>query len=138
MTSSDVERLTSEAKSRRKPARDAQFRLVVGAALAPVRKPSGELDRDKILAHVGSLVEENIDAVAVSTAHGPAMTVNTSLPIAARPTWTTVSAGKWRRSASGLPLTGYTRRTAGHRDCTRSASSRVPPSATRSTRESPI
>jgi IMP dehydrogenase len=70
VTSSDVERLTSEAKSRRKPARDAQFRLVVGAALAPVRKPSGELDRDKILSHVGHLVEENIDAVAVSTAHG--------------------------------------------------------------------
>ncbi|HTB79667.1 MAG TPA: IMP dehydrogenase [Opitutaceae bacterium] len=70
VTSSDVERLTSEAKSRRKPARDAQFRLVVGAAISPARKASGELDRDKILSHVGHLVEENIDAIAVSTAHG--------------------------------------------------------------------
>jgi IMP dehydrogenase len=70
VTSSDVERITGESKSLRKPARDEHFRLTVGAALAPVRKPSGELDRDKILAHVGQLVEENIDAVAVSTAHG--------------------------------------------------------------------
>ncbi|MDE3084821.1 MAG: IMP dehydrogenase, partial [Verrucomicrobiota bacterium] len=70
VTSSDVERITSEAKSLRKPARDAQFRLVVGAALAPRRKASGELDAEKILAHVGELVAENIDAVAISTAHG--------------------------------------------------------------------
>jgi IMP dehydrogenase len=70
ITSSDVERITSEAKSRRKPARDANFRLVVGAAIAPVRKPSGELDRDKILGHVGNLMDESIDAIAVSTAHG--------------------------------------------------------------------
>jgi len=70
VTSSDVERITSEAKSRRKPARDANFRLVVGAALAPVRKPSGELDRDKIINHVGSLLDESVDAVAISTAHG--------------------------------------------------------------------
>ncbi len=70
VTSSDVERITGEAKAHRKPARDPQFRLVVGAALAPVRKPSGELDRDKIIAHVGHLVEEHVDAVAVSTAHG--------------------------------------------------------------------
>ncbi len=70
VTSSDVERITSEAKSRRKPARDSQFRLVVGAALSPVRKANGELDRDKILAHVGALVDEAVDCVAVSTAHG--------------------------------------------------------------------
>jgi IMP dehydrogenase len=70
VTSSDVERITAEAKSRRKPARDANFRLVVGAALAPVRKPSGELDRDKIITHVGNLMDESIDAIAVSTAHG--------------------------------------------------------------------
>lgn len=70
VTFSDVERITAEARSRRKPARDSAFRLVVGAALAPVRKPSGELDRDKIIAHVGHLVDESIDAIAVSTAHG--------------------------------------------------------------------
>ncbi len=70
VTSTDVEKITGEAKSRRKPARDAQFRLVVGAAIAPVRKPNGELDREKIVTHVGHLVEEQIDAVAISTAHG--------------------------------------------------------------------
>lgn len=70
VTSSDVERITSEAKSRRKPARDSQFRLVVGAAVSPIRKPNGELDRDKVIAHVGALVEEAVDCVAVSTAHG--------------------------------------------------------------------
>lgn len=70
VTSSDVEKITSEAKAQRKPARDAQFRLLVGAALAPVRKPTGELDREKIIGHVSQLMEEHIDAVAVSVAHG--------------------------------------------------------------------
>jgi len=70
VTISDVERITNEAKSRRKPARDSQFRLVVGAAISPVRKPDGELDRAKIIAHVSELVEEAVDVVAVSTAHG--------------------------------------------------------------------
>jgi IMP dehydrogenase/GMP reductase len=70
VTSSDVEKITSEAKSRRKPARDSHFRLVVGAALSPVRKPDGSLDREKILSHVGHLVDEHVDVVAVSTAHG--------------------------------------------------------------------
>ena len=70
VTASDVERITGETKSRRKPARDSQFRLVTGAALSPKRKPDGSLDRESILAHVGSLVEEHVDAIAVSTAHG--------------------------------------------------------------------
>lgn len=70
VTSSDVEKITSETKSRRKPARDSQFRLVVGAALAPVRNPDGTLDREKILEHVAALVAEHVDAIAVSTAHG--------------------------------------------------------------------
>jgi IMP dehydrogenase len=70
VTSSDVEKITGETKARRKPARDANFRLVVGAALSPVRKPDGSLDRDKIIDHVGHLVDENVDTVAVSTAHG--------------------------------------------------------------------
>jgi IMP dehydrogenase len=70
ITASDVERITAEAKSRRKPARDQHFRLVVGAALSPVRKPDGSLDRDRIIEHVGHLVAEHVDCVAVSTAHG--------------------------------------------------------------------
>jgi IMP dehydrogenase len=70
VTASDVERITGETKSRRKPARDSQFRLVVGAALSPKRTPGGTLDREAILAHVQSLVDEHVDALAVSTAHG--------------------------------------------------------------------
>jgi IMP dehydrogenase len=70
ITASDVERITSERKSSRKPARDSDFRLVVGAALSPVRKPDGSLDRDKIVEHVNNLVAEHVDCIAVSTAHG--------------------------------------------------------------------
>ncbi|MEY2881153.1 MAG: Inosine-5-monophosphate dehydrogenase, partial [Verrucomicrobiota bacterium] len=70
VTSTDIERLVGEAKSRRKPARDADYRLVAGAALSTIRQPNGELDREKILAHVGALDAEHVDAVAVSTAHG--------------------------------------------------------------------
>ncbi len=70
ITASDVERITAEHKSRRKPSRDQDFRLVVGAALSPVRKPDGSLDRDKIVEHVSNLVDEHVDCVAVSTAHG--------------------------------------------------------------------
>ncbi|MCF7689926.1 MAG: IMP dehydrogenase [Cephaloticoccus sp.] len=69
VTSSDVEKITSETKAQRKPARDTQFRLVVGAAISPLRKPDGTLDGDSILEHVGHLVEEHIDAVAISSAH---------------------------------------------------------------------
>ncbi|WP_082780827.1 IMP dehydrogenase [Cephaloticoccus primus] len=69
VTSSDVEKITSEAKARRKPARDAQFRLVVGAAISPQRRPDGSLDRDAILEHIDALVFEHIDAVAISSAH---------------------------------------------------------------------
>jgi IMP dehydrogenase len=70
ITASDVERITAESKSRRKPARDAEFRLVVGAALSPVRKPDGSLDRNRIIEHVEHLVAEHVDCIAVSTAHG--------------------------------------------------------------------
>lgn len=70
VTASDVERITGEAKSHRKPARDHDFRLVVGAAISTMRRPDGALDREKILDHVGHLVAEHVDCVAVSTAHG--------------------------------------------------------------------
>ena len=70
ITASDVERITGEAKSRRKPARDQEFRLVAGAALSPIRRPDGTLDRERIIEHVGQLVAEHVDCVAVSTAHG--------------------------------------------------------------------
>jgi len=69
-TFSDIERITAEATSRRRPARDGEFRLMVGAALSPVRLPDGTLDEASITEHVGQLVDEHIDCVAVSTAHG--------------------------------------------------------------------
>jgi IMP dehydrogenase len=70
VTESDVVRITAEAKANRKPARDADFRLVVGAALSPIRKPDGSLDRDRVLEQVDHLLAEHVDAIAVSTAHG--------------------------------------------------------------------
>jgi IMP dehydrogenase len=70
ITASDVERITSERKSSRKPARDSEFRLLVGAALSPIRKPDGSLDREKVLEQVSNLVAEHVDCIAVSTAHG--------------------------------------------------------------------
>jgi IMP dehydrogenase len=70
ITMSDVERIQQERKAQFKPARDAQFRLVCGAAISATRNAFGELDRERILAHVGGLVERGVDAVAVSTAHG--------------------------------------------------------------------
>ena len=66
----DVERITQEKTAQFRPARDAQFRLVCGAAVSATRNAFGELDRERILAHVSELVERGIDAVAVSTAHG--------------------------------------------------------------------
>jgi IMP dehydrogenase len=69
-TMSDVERITQERNAQFKPARDAQFRLLCGAAVSATRNAFGELDRDRILNHVGSLVERGLDVVAVSTAHG--------------------------------------------------------------------
>ena len=70
ITMSDVERITQERKAQFKPARDANHHLVCGAAVSATRNAFGELDRDRILNHVGALVERGVDAIAVSTAHG--------------------------------------------------------------------
>ncbi len=70
ITLSDVERIQLERKAQFKPARDSQFRLVCGAAVSATRNAFGELDRERILTHVGGLVERGVDVVAVSTAHG--------------------------------------------------------------------
>jgi IMP dehydrogenase len=67
---SDVERIQHERKAQFKPARDSQFRLVCGAAVSATRNAFGELDRQRILNHVGALVERGVDVIAVSTAHG--------------------------------------------------------------------
>jgi IMP dehydrogenase len=69
-TMSDVERITQERNAQFKPARDASFRLLCGAAVSATRNAFGELDRQRILTHVGGLVERGLDVVAVSTAHG--------------------------------------------------------------------
>ncbi len=69
-TMSDVERITQERNAQFKPARDANHRLVCGAAVSATRNAFGELDRDRILTHVGGLIERGLDVVAVSTAHG--------------------------------------------------------------------
>jgi IMP dehydrogenase len=69
-TMSDVERITQERNAQFKPARDVHFRLLCGAAVSATRNAFGELDRERILAHVGGLVERGLDVVAVSTAHG--------------------------------------------------------------------
>jgi len=70
VTSTDVEHIVGEARSSRKPARDDSFRLLAGVAIAPLRHPDGSLDRERILTHIAELVEEHVDVVAVSTAHG--------------------------------------------------------------------
>jgi IMP dehydrogenase len=69
-TLSDIERILHERGSQFKPARDSQFRLLCGSSISATRKTDGTLDRDRILAHVGALVERGCDVVAVSTAHG--------------------------------------------------------------------
>ena len=69
-TLSDIERIDAESHQSVKPARDSHFRLMCGAAISAHRKADGKLDRDRILGHVSKLVEEGVDAVAVSTAHG--------------------------------------------------------------------
>src|SRR5439155_25788378 len=56
-TMSDVERITQEKKAQFKPARDAKFRLLCGAAVSATRNMFGELDRAHTLEHVGALVE---------------------------------------------------------------------------------
>lgn len=69
-TISDIERILQERTSSLKPARDESFRLLCGAAVTATRNMAGELDRDRILAHISGLVERGVDVVAVSTAHG--------------------------------------------------------------------
>jgi IMP dehydrogenase len=70
ITLNDVERIAQERNAQFKPARDVQLRLVCGAAVSATRNAFGELDRERILTHVGGLVERGVDVIAVSTAHG--------------------------------------------------------------------
>ncbi len=74
-TLSDIERIIEEQRSHTRPARDRDFRLLCGAAVSATRNSSGELDKERILNHVGEMVREGLDAVAVSTAHGHSLGV---------------------------------------------------------------
>jgi len=69
-TMSDIERIIHERQAQLKPARDGAFRLLCGAALTAMRNASGDLDTERIRAHVAALVERGCDVVAISTAHG--------------------------------------------------------------------
>jgi IMP dehydrogenase len=69
-TLSDIERITTEKLSQFRPARDDHFRLLCGAAVSTPRNDDGELDRERIVTHIGGLIERGADVIAVSTAHG--------------------------------------------------------------------
>ena len=81
ITLSDIERITQERRAQFKPARDGQFRLVCGAAVSATRNAFGELDRERILSHVGGLVERGVDVIAVSTAHGHSQGVGETVKV---------------------------------------------------------
>jgi len=69
-TLSDIERINDEQRANVKPARDKEFRLVCGAAVSASRTSEGAIDKDRFLGHLANLVEEGLDVVAISTAHG--------------------------------------------------------------------
>lgn len=66
----DIERITNESRYSMKSARDANFRLLCGAAVSASRTSEGALDKSTLIEHVAALVQEGLDAVAISTAHG--------------------------------------------------------------------
>ena len=80
-TLTDVDRIIQERQAQFKPARDAKFRLLCGAAISATRTAFGELDRERITEHVGALVERGVDTVAVSTAHGYSKGVGDSVKL---------------------------------------------------------
>lgn len=80
-TLSDIESIVEESLRKVKPARDADFRLICGVAVAIPRDPAGEIDRDRLINHVAALVGEGVDAVAVSTAHGHTVGVGSAVKL---------------------------------------------------------
>ncbi|MEM6821626.1 MAG: IMP dehydrogenase [Verrucomicrobiota bacterium] len=69
-TLSDIEKIADETNAHHRPARDSEFRLICGAAVSAPRTTDGDIDQNSLIEHVGQLVNEGLDAVAVSTAHG--------------------------------------------------------------------
>jgi IMP dehydrogenase len=80
---SDIERI-NQSRTRNSNRRDAQFRLVCGAAVSATRNAFGELT-ESILAHVGGLVERGVDVGRFPTAHGHSKGVKTPRGCCARP-----------------------------------------------------
>ena len=110
ITMSDVERITQERKAQFKPARDAHFRLICGAAVSATRNAFGELDRERILNHVGALVERGVDVVAVSTAHGHSKGVGDTVQSAARRVSETAHHRRQRHQRGGRGISRRLRR----------------------------
>lgn len=69
-TLSDIERIMEENRDHLKPARDSKFRLLCGAAVSTPRQKDGRLDKESLGLHISEMVEQGLDVVAVSTAHG--------------------------------------------------------------------
>ncbi len=80
-TLSDIESITEESRSLVKPARDDDFRLLCGAAISANRNIDGEIDKDNLINHISELVNEGVNAVAVSTAHGYSVGVGDTVEI---------------------------------------------------------
>jgi len=69
-TLSDIERIIDESNRHHKPARDDNFRLLCGAAVSIPRDKDGKIDKDTLVEHVGAMIDQGLNLVAVSTAHG--------------------------------------------------------------------
>ena len=80
-TLSDVERITQESQAQFKPARDKHFQLLCGAAIPTSRTESGKLDKNRIINHVGALIDRGMDIAAISTAHGHTIGVGETISI---------------------------------------------------------
>ena len=69
-TLSDIERIMDESSDHLKPSRDSNFRLLCGAAVSIPRDDEGNIKRDSLIDHVGEMLDQGLNLVAVSTAHG--------------------------------------------------------------------
>jgi IMP dehydrogenase len=69
-TLSDIERIMDESSDHLKPSRDTNFRLLCGAAVSVPRGDDGSILRDSLVEHVGEMVDQGLNLVAISTAHG--------------------------------------------------------------------
>ena len=80
-TLSDIERIIGEAGNHLKPARDHNFRLLCGAAVSIPRLEDGKINQDELIQHVGEMVQQGLNLVAVSTAHGHTLGVGDATKI---------------------------------------------------------